>query len=152
MRIDIITIFPEYFGPLSVSLIGKAADRGDITFGVHDLRRWTHDVHHTVDDTPFGGGPGMVMKPEPWGAALDAVAGQGQDPLLIVPTPSGVPFTQQHAVAYAAEPWLIFGCGRYERAVIGASFLATAARTEPFHVGPPDCYNRVWTKVTIRRK
>jgi tRNA (guanine37-N1)-methyltransferase len=114
VRIDIITIFPEYFGPLGVSLIGKAAERGDITFGVHDLRRWTHDVHHTVDDTPFGGGPGMVMKPEPWGAALDEVAGQGADPLLIVPTPSGVPFTQQHAVAYAAEPWLIFACGRYE--------------------------------------
>jgi len=114
MRIDIITIFPEYFGPLRVSLIGKAADRGDITFGVHDLRAWTRDVHHTVDDTPFGGGPGMVMKPEPWGEALDAVVSLGQDPLLIVPTPSGVPFTQQHAVAYAAEPWLIFGCGRYE--------------------------------------
>ena len=114
MRIDIITIFPEYFGPLRVSLIGKAADRGDITFGVHDLRAWTRDVHHTVDDTPFGGGPGMVMKPEPWGEALDAVASKGHDPLLIVPTPSGVPFTQQHAVAYAAEPWLIFGCGRYE--------------------------------------
>ncbi len=123
MRIDIITIFPEYFGPLRVSLIGKAADRGDITFGVHDLRSWTYDVHHSVDDTPFGGGPGMVMKPEPWGAALDALAGDvaagsaarpGRDPLLIVPTPSGVPFTQQHAVAYAAEPWLIFACGRYE--------------------------------------
>jgi tRNA (guanine37-N1)-methyltransferase len=123
VRIDIITIFPEYFGPLRVSLIGKAADRGDITFGVHDLRSWTYDVHHSVDETPFGGGPGMVMKPEPWGAALDAVAGDpgagsaagpGHDPLLIVPTPSGVPFTQQHAVAYAAEPWLIFACGRYE--------------------------------------
>lgn len=114
MRIDIITIFPEYFGSLRVSLIGKAADRGDITFGVHDLRSWTHDVHHTVDDTPFGGGPGMVMKPEPWGAALDEVASQGADPLLIVPTPAGVPFTQQHAASYAAEPWLIFACGRYE--------------------------------------
>lgn len=114
MRIDIITIFPEYFGPLGVSLIGKAAERGDITFGVHDLRDWTHDVHHTVDDSPFGGGPGMVMKPEPWGEALDAVAGHGADPLLIIPTPSGVAFTQQRAVSYAAEPWLIFACGRYE--------------------------------------
>jgi tRNA (guanine37-N1)-methyltransferase len=114
VRIDIITIFPEYFGPLRVSLIGKAAERGDIAFGVHDLRGWAHDVHHTVDDSPFGGGPGMVMKPEPWGAALDAVASQGQDPLLVVPTPAGVPFTQDRAVAYAAEPWLIFACGRYE--------------------------------------
>jgi tRNA (guanine37-N1)-methyltransferase len=114
VRIDIITIFPEYFGPLRVSLIGKAAERGDIAFSVHDLRAWAHDVHHTVDDSPFGGGPGMVMKPEPWGEALDAVAGRGQDPLLVVPTPSGVPFSQQRAVAYAAEPWLIFACGRYE--------------------------------------
>jgi tRNA (guanine37-N1)-methyltransferase len=116
MRIDIITIFPEYFGPLRVSLIGKAAERGDIVFGVHDLRRWTYDVHHTVDDSPFGGGPGMVMKAEPWGAALDAVSGgdDARTPRLIVPTPSGTPFTQQQAADYAAEPWLIFACGRYE--------------------------------------
>lgn len=115
MRIDIITIFPEYFRPLGVSLIGKAAARGDITFGVHDLRDWTHDVHRTVDDSPFGGGPGMVMKPEPWGEALAAVAAQdGTEPLLVIPTPAGVPFTQRHAARYAAEPWLIFACGRYE--------------------------------------
>jgi tRNA (guanine37-N1)-methyltransferase len=114
VRIDIITIFPEYFGPLGVSLIGKAAERGDITFGVHDLRGWTRDVHHTVDDAPFGGGPGMVMKPEPWGEAIDAVSGHGEDPLLLMPTPAGVPFSQQKAAAYAAEPWLIFACGRYE--------------------------------------
>ncbi|HLH58554.1 MAG TPA: tRNA (guanosine(37)-N1)-methyltransferase TrmD, partial [Streptosporangiaceae bacterium] len=73
MRIDIITIFPDYFAPLGMSLIGKAAGRGDIGFAVHDLRSWARDVHHTVDDTPYGGGPGMVMKPEPWGEALDAV-------------------------------------------------------------------------------
>ncbi len=114
MRIDIITIFPEYFAPLRVSLIGKAAERGDIIFGVHDLRDWTHDVHHTVDDAPFGGGPGMVMKPEPWGDALDAVAPPGSEPLLIIPSPAGLPFTQQHAARYAAEPWLVFACGRYE--------------------------------------
>ncbi len=118
MRIDIITIFPEYFGPLSVSLIGKAAERGDISFGVHDLRNWAHDVHRTVDDSPFGGGPGMVMKPEPWGEALDAVASMGAgpdaDPLLVIPTPAGMPFTQRHAARYATEPWLIFACGRYE--------------------------------------
>ena len=114
LRIDIITIFPEYFGPLGVSLIGKAADRGDITFGVHDLRRWTYDVHHSVDDAPFGGGPGMVMTPEPWGEALDWVAGPGANPLLVIPTPAGVPFTQQRAARYATEPWLVFACGRYE--------------------------------------
>jgi tRNA (guanine37-N1)-methyltransferase len=114
MQIDIITIFPEYFGPLDVSLIGKAARRGDISVAVHDLRNWTHDVHRTVDDSPFGGGPGMVMKPEPWGEALDAVIGEGGDPLLVIPTPAGVRFTQQHAARYAAEPWLVFACGRYE--------------------------------------
>jgi tRNA (guanine37-N1)-methyltransferase len=114
VQIDIITIFPEYFGPLSVSLIGKAAERGDINFTVHDLREWTYDVHHTVDDAPFGGGPGMVMKPEPWGEALDSIAPAGTDPLLVIPTPAGLPFSQQHAARYAAEPWLIFACGRYE--------------------------------------
>jgi tRNA (guanine37-N1)-methyltransferase len=114
VQIDIITIFPEYFGPLSVSLIGKAAERGDISFTVHDLRDWTYDVHHTVDDAPFGGGPGMVMKPEPWGEALDSIAPAGADPLLVIPTPAGLPFSQQLAARYAAEPWLIFACGRYE--------------------------------------
>jgi tRNA (guanine37-N1)-methyltransferase len=75
VRLDIITIFPEYFTPLRVSLIGKAVQRGDISVAVHDLRTWTHDPHRTVDDTPFGGGPGMVMRPEPWGEALDALLG-----------------------------------------------------------------------------
>jgi tRNA (guanine37-N1)-methyltransferase len=114
VRIDIITIFPDYFGPLNVSLIGKAAARGEIAFGVHDLRSWTTDVHHTVDDSPFGGGPGMVMKPEPWGDALDDIVSSGHDPLLVIPTPGGLPFTQERAARYAAEPWLIFACGRYE--------------------------------------
>jgi tRNA (guanine37-N1)-methyltransferase len=122
MRIDIVTIFPEYFGPLSVSLIGKAAARGDIEFYVHDLRHWAHDPHHTVDDTPFGGGPGMVMKAEVWGEALDEIAppdapvGSPTDPgpRLIVPTPSGVPFNQASAVRYTEAGQLIFACGRYE--------------------------------------
>jgi len=180
VRIDIVTIFPDYFGsaspggrigesgPLGVSLIGKAGARGDIDFRVHDLRAWTTDVHHTVDDTPFGGGPGMVMKPDVWGDALDALladalladavlpetglagteladavlhetvlpetglaetglpetgladTGPGAAPAsgkparLIVPTPSGTPFTQELAAAYAREPHLLFACGRYE--------------------------------------
>jgi tRNA (guanine37-N1)-methyltransferase len=118
VRIDIITIFPDYFGgPLGVSLIGKAGARGDIDFRVHDLRAWARDVHHTVDDTPFGGGPGMVMKPDVWGDALDAVlAGNepGEPARLVVPTPSGTPFTQELAAAYASEPHLVFACGRYE--------------------------------------
>jgi tRNA (guanine37-N1)-methyltransferase len=121
VRIDIITIFPEYFGPLSVSLIGKAAERGDIQFGVHDLRGWTTGVHRSVDDAPYGGGPGMVMTPGPWGDALDSVlasagggAGAGGPARLVLPSPSGTLFTQERAAAYAGEPWLIFGCGRYE--------------------------------------
>jgi tRNA (guanine37-N1)-methyltransferase len=115
MRIDIVTIFPEYFAsPLRVSLIGKAAARGDIDVRVHDLRRWATDVHRTVDDVPFGGGPGMVMKPDVWGDALDAIVPPPGTPRLVVPTPSGVPFTQDMAAAYAAEPWLVFACGRYE--------------------------------------
>jgi tRNA (guanine37-N1)-methyltransferase len=102
-----------------VSLIGKAVQRGDIAIGVHDLRRWTHDVHRTVDDTPFGGGPGMVMKPDPWGEALDEIAGLASGPAqidaqLIVPTPAGVLFTQAIAAELARAPRLVFACGRYE--------------------------------------
>ncbi|MGE5288728.1 MAG: tRNA (guanosine(37)-N1)-methyltransferase TrmD [Micromonosporaceae bacterium] len=115
MRIEIITIFPGYFAPLEMSLIGKAVLRGDIHITVHDLRDWAHDVHRTVDDTPYGGGPGMVMKPEPWGEALDAVAAAaGPVPRLIVPTPSGALFTQRTAASYASQPRLVFACGRYE--------------------------------------
>ncbi|HEU5429436.1 MAG TPA: tRNA (guanosine(37)-N1)-methyltransferase TrmD [Actinocrinis sp.] len=120
MRIDVITIFPEYLAPLGVSLIGKAADRGLLEVRAHDLRSWTSDVHRTVDDTPYGGGPGMVMKPEPWGEALDAViadvAPESPEvlPTLVVPTPSGRPFTQAKAAQLAEAPWLIFACGRYE--------------------------------------
>jgi tRNA (guanine37-N1)-methyltransferase len=114
VRIDIITIFPGYFAPLGVSLIGKAAQRGDITFGVHDLRTWAHDPHHSVDDSPFGGGPGMVMRPEPWGEALDALVPVGQSARLVVPSPSGVPFTQEMAAEYALQGHLVFACGRYE--------------------------------------
>ena len=118
LRIDIVTIFPEYFGsPLGISLIGKAAARGDIDFRVHDLRRWAKDVHHSVDDVPFGGGPGMVMKPDVWGDALDEIippGGDGAPARLVVPTPSGVPFGQDMAARYATEPRLVFACGRYE--------------------------------------
>jgi tRNA (guanine37-N1)-methyltransferase len=110
MKVDVVTIFPEYLAPLELSLIGKASATGLVELAVHDLREWTHDVHRTVDDTPYGGGPGMVMRPEPWGAALDAV-GRGH---LIVPSPAGVPFTQARAHELAAESHLIFACGRYE--------------------------------------
>ncbi|MFI6480160.1 tRNA (guanosine(37)-N1)-methyltransferase TrmD [Nonomuraea sp. NPDC050663] len=113
MRADIVSIFPEYFSPLEVSLIGKARTSGTLDVRLHQLRDWAHDVHKTVDDTPYGGGPGMVMKPEIWGAALDDIAGDGS-PVLVVPTPSGRPFTQAMAQELAAEPWLVFACGRYE--------------------------------------
>ncbi|GAA2457355.1 tRNA (guanosine(37)-N1)-methyltransferase TrmD [Actinomadura vinacea] len=116
MRLDIVTIFPDYFAPLDVSLLGKARRTGLLDVHVHDLREWTHDRHRTVDDTPYGGGPGMVMKPEPWGEALDALApaGASRVPRLLVPTPSGRPFTQSMAAELAAEEWLLFACGRYE--------------------------------------
>ena len=131
MRIDIVTIFPEYFGsPLGVSLIGKAAGRGDIEFRVHDLRSWARDVHHTVDDVPFGGGPGMVMKPDVWGDALDElIPADGAAARLVVPTPSGVPFSQDTAAGYATEPRLVFACGRYEG--IDARVAEYAARRMP---------------------
>jgi tRNA (guanine37-N1)-methyltransferase len=121
MRLDVVTIFPEYLEPLNVSLVGKARAAGLLDVRVHDLRGWTHDRHHTVDDSPYGGGPGMVMKPDVWGAALDAVlAGPvlaNDEPAparLIVPAPSGTPFTQELAAAYAQQAHLVFACGRYE--------------------------------------
>jgi tRNA (guanine37-N1)-methyltransferase len=128
--VDAITIFPDYLAPLGMSLLGKAQDRGLLEVRVHDLRQWTDDVHRTVDDAPYGGGPGMVMKPEPWGRALDAVLEQGGPapaPLLVVPTPSGRHFTQELAGELAGEPWLAFACGRYEG--IDSRVLADAAGT-----------------------
>src|SRR4051812_17225013 len=112
MRVDIVSIFPEYFGPLDLSLIGKARAAGLLDLAVHDLRDWTSDVHRTVDDTPYGGGPGMVMRPEPWSRALDAVAGPSST--LVVPSPAGKPFTQADAHSLAAAAHLVFACGRYE--------------------------------------
>jgi tRNA (guanine37-N1)-methyltransferase len=117
VRLDVITIFPEYLEPLNVSLVGKARARGRLDVRVHDLREWTHDRHHTVDDHPYGGGPGMVMKPEPWGEALDAVIGSGEEegePVIVVPTPSGRPFTQELAVELSEKPWAVFAPARYE--------------------------------------
>lgn len=156
MRIDVLTIFPEYLDPLRHALLGRAIERGILQVGVHNLREWAHDVHRAVDDTPFGGGPGMVMKPEVWGPALDDVAAlsgpaaaevlldsafpharRGLEaevpgvstgslardesvddadhrPVLVVPTPTGRPFTQDIAQQWAAAERLVFACGRYE--------------------------------------
>jgi tRNA (guanine37-N1)-methyltransferase len=115
MKIDVVTIFPDYLDPLRHSVLGRAIERGQITVGVHDLRTWTDDVHRTVDDTPYGGGPGMVMLPEPWGRALDSLAPEGApQPRLVVPTPAGRPFTQAVAQELAGADRLLFACGRYE--------------------------------------
>ena len=148
MRVDVVTIFPDYLAPLELSLIGRARTLGLLDLAVHDLRGWTSDVHRTVDDTPYGGGPGMVMRPEPWGAALDALAPAGAPEAgapedgsrqpddgsrpedesrpdggsrhrvpgvrLVVPTPTGTPFTQAMAHELARADQLIFACGRYE--------------------------------------
>jgi tRNA (guanine37-N1)-methyltransferase len=119
MRIDIVTIFSDYLGPLEVSLLGKARERGLLDVRLHDLRQYTDDVHRSVDDAPYGGGPGMLMRPEPWGRALDAVLADPPSdaagpPLLVVPTPSGRRFVQADAQAWSTEPWLVLACGRYE--------------------------------------
>ena len=115
MRLDVVTIFPDYFAPLRLSLVGKALDKGLLELGVHDLRDWTHDRHNTVDDTPYGGGAGMVMKPEPWGECLDALLEESDEPpVLVVPTPSGIPFSQPIAYELSEKKHLVFACGRYE--------------------------------------
>ncbi len=117
MRVDIVTIFPEFFSVLDVSLLGRARARGVLEVVVHDLRDFTHDRHRTVDDTPYGGGAGMVMRPEPWGEALDAVLeGDAGDPppLVVFPTPAGRIFTQAIARDLSRERRLVFACGRYE--------------------------------------
>ena len=118
MRIDIISIFPAYLDPLELSLPGKARDNGLLDIRVHDLRAWAHDRHRTVDDSPYGGGAGMVMKPEPWGEALADVSSAGSSPearpVIVFTTPSGRPFSQAMARELAGVDHLVFACGRYE--------------------------------------
>ena len=142
VRIDIVTIFPEFFSVLDVSLLGKARQSGIIDLTVRDLRDFTTDRHRTVDDTPYGGGAGMVMKPEPWGAALDAVLdvseldGSDESPVILFPSPAGEVFTQAMARELAEEPHLVFGCGRYEgidQRVV--DYAATRARVRLVSIG-----------------
>ena len=139
MRIDIVTIFPEFFGTLDVSLLGKARQSGLIDTRVHDLRDATTDKHRTVDDTPYGGGAGMVMKPEPWGDTLDAILTDPESsktPVLIVPSPAGEQFTQAVAKELAEEEQLIFACGRYEGIDQRVSdHFATRIRVRPISLG-----------------
>ncbi|OAV52181.1 tRNA (guanosine(37)-N1)-methyltransferase TrmD [Enteractinococcus helveticum] len=116
MRIDVVSIFPEYLGALNLSLIGKAQKAELLRIRVHDLRDYTYDRHKTVDDTPYGGGAGMVMKPEPWALALHEILEISTvgKPVLIVPTPSGEVFSQTAAYELAESEHLVFACGRYE--------------------------------------
>ncbi|WP_445997475.1 tRNA (guanosine(37)-N1)-methyltransferase TrmD [Okibacterium fritillariae] len=119
MRLDIVTIFPEFFDVLDISLLGKARTNGLIDLSVHNLRDFAHDRHRTVDDTPYGGGAGMVMKPEPWGEAFDQILGENtaddaSAPVVIFPSPAGEVFTQAMARELSHESQLVFGCGRYE--------------------------------------
>ena len=115
MRIDVVSIFPSFFDVLEVSLLGKARGNGLLDVRVHDLRNWTNDRHRTVDDTPYGGGAGMVMKPEPWGEALDEIARDAASrPVFVFPSPAGEVFAQATARELAGREHLVFGCGRYE--------------------------------------
>jgi tRNA (guanine37-N1)-methyltransferase len=130
--VDVLTLFPQYLAPLDLSLVGKARTGGLLDVRTTDPRAFTSDVHRTVDDTPYGGGAGMVMKPEPWAAALDAVLSRGGPapaPRLVVPTPAGRPFSQALARELAGEPWLAFACGRYEG--IDGRFVDDARRRMP---------------------
>lgn len=137
MRFDVVSIFPEYLAPLNLSLIGKARTEGLLELVVHDLRSHTADRHRTVDDTPYGGGAGMVMKPEPWAQSLAEIAAaspvaEGEKPTLIVPSPAGEVFNQQLAYELAEAEHLVFACGRYEG--IDERVLEWAA--EDYHVRP----------------
>ena len=135
MRIDIVSIFPEYLAPLELSLVGKARTSGLLDVHVHDLRDSTTDRHRTVDDTPFGGGAGMVMRPDVWGVALDGLLGESSH--LVIPTPSGTTFTQRTAEALATDEHLVLACGRYEGidARVAAHYRARGTRVSEVSIG-----------------
>ncbi|QAY62251.1 tRNA (guanosine(37)-N1)-methyltransferase TrmD [Xylanimonas allomyrinae] len=137
MRIDVVTVFPDYLAALDLSLIGKARQAGLLDLRVHDLREWTTDRHRTVDDTPFGGGAGMVMRPDVWGCAIDAVLDGDPAGHLVIPTPSGEVFTQRHAEALAAEQHLVVACGRYEGidARVAEHYRAAGRRVSEVSIG-----------------
>ena len=114
LQIDLISIFPDYLTPLKLSLLGKAQEKSLIKINIHDLRDQTSDVHHSVDDTPYGGGAGMVMSPEPWGKAIDEITNEKDQVDLIILTPAGRRFNQKMAMEFSKRSHLIFACGRYE--------------------------------------
>lgn len=134
MKIDAVSIFPDFFDVLELSLLGKAREQGLISFQAHDLRDWTHDRHKTVDDSPYGGGAGMVMKPEPWGDALDSLL--HEDSVVVFTSPAGKPFTQQVAQDLSGKKHLVFACGRYEgidQRVV--DYAATKAEVHELSIG-----------------
>jgi len=134
MKIDAVSIFPDFFDVLELSLLGKAREQGLISFQAHDLRDWTHDRHKTVDDSPYGGGAGMVMKPEPWGDALDSLL--HEDSVVVFTSPDGKPFTQQVAQDLSGKKHLVFACGRYEgidQRVV--DYAATKAEVHELSIG-----------------
>ncbi len=135
MKIDVATVFPEYLAPVHQSIVGRAIDSGMVDFATHDPRDAATDRHRTVDDAPFGGGPGMVMMAEPWAATLGPLV--QDDPIVLVPTPSGHVFTQRSAERYAAEPHLVIACGRYEGidARVWEHFRAEGVRVEEVSIG-----------------
>ena len=135
MKIDAVTIFPDYFAPLQLSLLGKAQERGIVEFGIHDLRDFTTDNHHSVDDTPYGGGAGMVMKPEIWGAALDTLMTPQTD--LVILTPAGRRFDQRMAESFAGSTQMVFACGRYEGidARVGEYYASKNFRVHEVSIG-----------------
>jgi tRNA (guanine37-N1)-methyltransferase len=114
LRFDLISIFPEYLSPLRLSLLGKAQDKGLLAINIHDLRDQTTDVHHSVDDTPYGGGAGMVMSPVAWGDAIDQISSDADQVDLIILTPAGKKFNQKMAYEFSKSKQIIFACGRYE--------------------------------------
>ena len=135
MKIDAISIFPEFFDVLEISLLGKAQEAGLISFEAHNLRDFTHDRHKTVDDTPYGGGAGMLMKPEPWGEAFDQIIGKDR-PVVIFTSPAGKPFNQELARELSQEEHLVFACGRYEgidQRVV--DYAATIAEVHEISIG-----------------
>jgi tRNA (guanine37-N1)-methyltransferase len=136
MRIDAVTIFPDYFKALDLSLLGKAREKNLINFEAHDLREYTHDKHKTVDDSPYGGGAGMLMKPEPWGEALDAILPEDGNCTVIFTSPAGEQFKQSTAYELAKEDHIVFACGRYEgidQRVV--EYAATKARVRLISLG-----------------
>jgi tRNA (guanine37-N1)-methyltransferase len=134
MQIDVVSIFPDYLAPLRLSLVGRAIESGLVGLGLHDLRQWTHDRHRTVDDTPYGGGAGMVMRPEPWGEALDDLS--RADTRLLIMSPSGRRFDQRLAEELASESHLVFACGRYEGIDARvAAYARSRVRVEELSIG-----------------